>query len=334
MLAKRMLTIFITLPLILALAACGSAAEEQTGPEELTPVTLVLDWTPNVNHIGAYVALAQGWFEEQGLGVSIIEPGDNLALQLVAAGQAEFGYSYQEEVTYARPAGAAAVSIAAVIQHNTSCFAAPVENGIKSVADFQGKVYGGWGGQVEEALIAYLLEKEGFQPQVTCVNLGSSDFFAATQGGEVDFSWIFYGTTGAEAQTRSLELDTIMLRDLDPAFDYYTPVIVAEQEWLATEEHRETARAFLAALSQGYEYAAAQPQQAAELMCSQTEGLDPDQVSAGAQLLAGEWISDAPAWGRQELAVWQGFATWLYEQGLLQQELDAEAAFSNEYLPK
>ena len=328
---KRYLLILI-LVLALTLSACAPAPPAET-EGELTPVTLVLDWTANVNHIGAYVAQAQGWFTEAGLAVNIIEPGDNLALQLVAAGQAQFGYSYQEEVTYARLAGAPAVSVAAVIIGNTCCFAAPVEKNISSVADFQGRVYGGWGGQVETDLIDYLLEQQGLVPDVTSVNLGSSDFFAATspQGG-VDFSWIFYGTTGAEAEARGLELDVIMLRDLDPAFDYYTPVIVAEPGWLADADNAATTRAFLAALSRGYEYAAAEPAAAAELLCAQVEGLDAQQVAIGAEWLAGEWTGQAESWGQQELSVWQDFAAWLYERGLIETQFDAASAFTNEYL--
>ena len=67
--------------------SAGEEASEAANGGELTPVTLVLDWTPNTNHSGAYVAQALGYFEEQGLDVEIIEPGDNLALQLLGQGR-------------------------------------------------------------------------------------------------------------------------------------------------------------------------------------------------------------------------------------------------------
>ena len=147
---KKILLILLALLTLPLFAACG----EQKA-QDLTKITVVLDWVPNINHSGLYVAEAQGYFAEQGLAVDIVQPGDNYALQLVAAGQAEFGFSYQEEVTFARDQHIPVMSVAAVIQHNTSCFAAPAAKQVKSVADFAGKKYGGWGGIVEEALLSY-----------------------------------------------------------------------------------------------------------------------------------------------------------------------------------
>ncbi|MDO4581170.1 MAG: ABC transporter substrate-binding protein [Bacillota bacterium] len=299
--------------------------------EQLTELTVVLDWTPNINHSGIYAAQALGYFAEQGLDVSIVQPGDNYALQIVAAGQAEFGVSYQEEVTFARAAGLPVLSLAAVIQHNTSCFAAPAGKSIDSVADFSGNIYGGWGGEVEEELLNYLVEQQGMAEPVEIINIGSADFFTATET-TVDFSWIFYGVTGVEAELRGVELDVIYLRDIAPEFDYYTPVIVAEEDWLAA--NGELAGRFMSALSRGYQYADAEPQAAAALLIQAEAGLDAELVAAGQQWLAGQYQGDAPYWGWQDIEVWQGFADWLYQRGLLAEEFDAAAAFSNDYLPQ
>ncbi|HZG72342.1 MAG TPA: ABC transporter substrate-binding protein, partial [Chondromyces sp.] len=117
--------------------------------EEKEKVSVVLDWTPNTNHTGIYVAQERGYFEEEGLDVEILLPGEAGADQLVASGKAEFGVSYQEGITQARVQDIPLVSIAAVIQHNTSGFASPVEKGIKEPKDFEGKTYGGWGSPIE-----------------------------------------------------------------------------------------------------------------------------------------------------------------------------------------
>lgn len=324
-----MFVAILALLLILSLGAC-STTENPGGQEELQKITLVLDWVPNINHTGIYVAVAENYFAEQGLQVDIIQPGDNYALQLVAAGQAEFGISYQEEVTFARAANIPIKSIAAVIQHNTSCFASPVGNNISSIADFAGKKYGGWGGEVEEALINYLAEKEGFSEAVEIINIGSADFFAATES-NIDFSWIFYGVTGIEAELRDIELNTIYLRDIDPTFDYYTPVIVAEDNWLS--ENEDIARRFLAAVSKGYNFADREPELAADILISAVPELSADLVKHGLAWMAGQYQGDAAYWGEQKLTVWQDFSDWLYDRELLSQEIDAETAFTNQYLP-
>ncbi|NLF80833.1 MAG: ABC transporter substrate-binding protein [Clostridia bacterium] len=323
---KKILLILLALLTLPLFAACG----EQKA-QDLTKITVVLDWVPNINHSGLYVAEAQGYFAEQGLAVDIVQPGDNYALQLVAAGQAEFGFSYQEEVTFARDQHIPVMSVAAVIQHNTSCFAAPAAKQVKSVADFAGKKYGGWGGIVEEALLSYVAESENFAAPVQIINIGSSDFFAATES-NIDFSWIYYGVTGIEAELRGLQLDTIYIRDIDPAFDYYTPVLVAAEDWLA--DNGDMAKKFLAAVSQGYQYADSHPEQAAAILLAAAPELDAELILAGQSWLAGQYQAEAAYWGEQQTAVWQGFGDWLYQRGLLANPWDADAAFTNEFLPQ
>lgn len=84
-----------------SLCACGSAGDEGEDRE----VTLILDYVPNTNHTGIYVAQEKGYFEEEGITLNIVEPGnDQTSATLVGAGRGEFGVSYQEDVTYARTA--------------------------------------------------------------------------------------------------------------------------------------------------------------------------------------------------------------------------------------
>lgn len=298
-------------------------------------ITVMLDWFPNTNHTGLYVALELGYFAEEGLDVKIVAPGDNYVAQMVARGKAQFGVSYQEDVTFARAAGVPVVSLAAVIQHNTSCFAAPVSKNIKSPADFAGKKYGGWGGAVEQVLLDYLMDKEGATQKVSVIDIGSMDFFSACRA-DIDFSWIYYGWTGIEAELREAEfgdepLDLIWLRKIEEVFDYYTPVLIAEEGWLA--KNGETAEKFLAAVARGYKYAAENPEEAANILLKYVPELPYDLVHASQRWLSPLYQDDAEYWGRQELAVWQDYAVWLTENSLLEPGFVAEDAFTNEYLP-
>lgn len=104
-----------------------NAASSDKKQKSLQKVSVVLDWTPNTNHTGLYVAKEKGYFKQEGLDVNIVKPGETGADQLVASGKAEFGVGYQEGITQARIQGVPIVSIAAIIQHNTSGFASPVE---------------------------------------------------------------------------------------------------------------------------------------------------------------------------------------------------------------
>ena len=222
---------------VLALAACQSKEEpkkeEAAKEDQLEKITMVLDWTPNTNHTGLYVAEAQGYFKDQGLDVEIIQPGDAGADQLVASGKADFGISYQEGVTLARTQGVPLVSIAAIIQHNTSGFAAPKDKGITSPKDFEGKTYGGWGSPIEKAVIETIMKADGGDvAKMDIINAGDADFFTMTEK-DVDFAWIYYGWTGVEAELRGKDIDMVYLTDYSDKLDYYTPVLATNEKMIA-----------------------------------------------------------------------------------------------------
>jgi len=154
---RKASVLFATVMLIL------SAMLITTGCQQKKGVKVLLDWYPNTNHTGLYVALDKGYYKEEGLDVEIIQPPEGGSPELIAAGQGDFGISYQEQITYARTAEnpIPVKAIAAIIQHNTSGFASPVEKNIKSPRDFEGKKYGGWGSPMEEAMLKALMQKEG-----------------------------------------------------------------------------------------------------------------------------------------------------------------------------
>jgi ABC-type nitrate/sulfonate/bicarbonate transport system substrate-binding protein len=298
----------------------------------LKKVTVVLDWTPNTNHTGLYVAEDQGYFEEEGLDVEIIMPGETGADQLIASGKADFGVSYQESITQARIQEVPIVSIAAVIQHNTSGFASPAEKNIVSPKDFAGKSYGGWGSPVEESVIASLMKQENANPaDVSIINMGDTDFFTAVKR-DVDFAWIYYGWTGVEAELRGEKINMIYLTDYSKDLDYYTPVLATNEDMI--ENNPETVKAFLKATSKGYQYSIDEPTKAADILIAAAPDLDADLVKKSQEWLAPKYQDDAPRWGEQKLEVWENYATWMHENKLLEKQLNAKEAFTNEFLPE
>ncbi|MGD6801425.1 ABC transporter substrate-binding protein [Rossellomorea aquimaris] len=306
----------------------GSGSES----EALKEVSVVLDWTPNTNHTGLYAAKENGYFEEEGLDVEIIMPGEAGADSIVASGQADFGVGYQEGVTQARVQDVPLVSIAAVIQHNTSGFASPADKNIESPKDFEGKTYGGWGSPVEEAVMASIMGQENADvSEVDIVNMGDSDFFTAVQR-DIDFAWIYYGWTGIEAELRNEDINMIYLTDYSEKLDYYTPVLTTNEDLI--EEDPETVKAFLAAASKGYNFSIDNPEEAAQILIDAAPDLDEELVKKSQEWLASRYTDDAPRWGEQKLEVWKNYADWMFENELLESELDAEQAFTNEFLPE
>jgi ABC-type nitrate/sulfonate/bicarbonate transport system substrate-binding protein len=320
-------------------AAATSAATEKpaattaasTKPAKLTDVKVVLDWTPNTNHTGLYVAKDQGYFEQEGLNVEIIQPGEGGSEGMVAAGKAEFGVSVQESITNARIQGVPIVSIAAIIQHNTSGFASPVGKNIKAPKDFEGKTYGGYGAPVEMAVIESLMQQEKADvSKVKVVNIGSADYFTAVKR-DIDFAWIYYAWTGVDAELRNEPLNMIYLTKYSDKLDYYTPVLATSEKMI--KEKPEIVKAFTAAAAKGYQFAIDKPEEAANMLLKAVPDLDKKLVIASQKWLSPKYKDDAPRWGEQKRAVWENYATWMLDHKLLEKKLDVDAAFTNDFLP-
>lgn len=307
----------------------GGAAAGQTKP--LKNVKVVLDWTPNTNHTGLYAAKALGYYEQEGLNVEIVQPGQSGADTMVATGEAQFGVSYQESLTQARVQNVPLVSIGAIIQHNTSGFASPAAKNIKTPKDFEGKTYGGWGSPSENAMIESLMKLEKADSgKVKIVNIGEADYFTAVKK-DVDFAWIYYGWTGVEAELRGEPINMIYLTKYSDKLDYYTPLLVTNEKMI--KDSPDLVKAFMSATSKGYEYAISKPDEAADILIKAAPDLDPKLVKASQKWLSPKYKDDAPRWGEQKQVIFENYANWMYDNKLLDKKLDASKAFTNDFLP-
>jgi ABC-type nitrate/sulfonate/bicarbonate transport system substrate-binding protein len=301
-----------------------------------TNVTLMLDWTPNTNHLGIYVAQAKGFYQEANLTVEIQQPGDVQVEQIVGTGKAQFGISYEEQATYSRAANVPIVSVAAIIQHNTSGFAAlHKKHPLKSPADLAGLRYGKFGSPVEQPMLDILLKCTGSAKgaeSIQFIDIGFSPPLPLMDQDRIDFVWLFYGWDGIRARQQGYELDFIMLRDYTQCVpDYYTPLLITNEDLIKNKA--DVVRAFVQATARGYAYSTQNPDEAADALLKLAPDLDANLVKESAAWLAPQFQADAPRWGQQKVEIWQGFMDFLLKNGALKEHIDVKAAFTNEFLP-
>ena len=312
----------------------GCSKKEEKSADGGEKVTVVLDWTPNTNHTGLYTALENGYYKEQGLDVEIVQPPEGGAASLVASGKADFGISYQEEVTYAKTSDdpLPIKAIAAVIQHNSSGFASPKDKNIKTPKDFEGKIYGGWGSESETAAIKAVMEKTGADfDKVTIADIGQDDFFTATTN-SVDFAWIYEGWDVVQAKLKNFDLNFIPLNQFDKRLDYYTPVIISNETLL--NDNPELAKKFMKATTEGYKFAIDNPEEAAKTLVKHAPEIDEELAIESQKFLASKYKDDAPRWGEMKDEVWNNYTAFLKEYGLINKDLKPEDAYTNEFLPQ
>lgn len=337
---KKLFAIILSCALMVsALAGCGaqkSDDKKSSGDSaEKTKVTFVLDWTPNTNHTGLYVAQEKGYFSDAGLEVEIVQPPEDGAEMLVGSGNAQFGVSFQDSLLPA-VAGDNAMpieAVAAVVQHNTSGIISRKGEGMDTPKGMEGKKYATWDLPIEKATLKQVIEDDGGDfDKVELIPSTVTDEVSALQSQAVDAIWIFYGWAGVATEVAGLETDYFAFKDIDPVFDYYTPVIIGNSNWM--KENPDTAKAFLDALKKGYEFAIDSPEEAAEMLLNNAPELDKDLVIASQKYLSKEYKADVEQWGYIDPARWNAFYNWINENSLFDTEIPENTGFTNEYLPQ
>ncbi len=331
---KKIIAVFLSVLLVCCTAAC-SAPESANGKK----ITVCLDWTPNTNHTGLYVALAKGYYADAGLDVTLVQPPENGATQACAAGQAQFAVDAQDTLAPAfsadTPLGVTAV--AALVQHNTSGILSKAEQGMDRPAGLEGKTYLTWDSPTELAIMENIVTNDGGDwSKVTRIPNTVTEEAQDVNVNPDHAIWVFYGWGGINAQVNSIDTDFFFFKDLNPVFDYYTPVLIANNDFLANDP--QTAKDFLQATELGYLYAAENPDEAAQILIDgdETHSLSGSEalVKASQKYLSEQYVSDAPAWGYIAPERWDGFYAWLYAQALVGKELPAGTGYSNDYLPQ
>ena len=338
---KRLLALMLAAAAALSLSGCSgqennSSTAENSGSEELTKVSIVLDWTPNTNHTGLYVAQKMGYYEEAGLEVEILPAPEGGSSALVAAGGADFGIDAQDTLAPAFVGKDAlpVTAVAALIQHNTSGIISLASDNIQSPKDLEGKTYATWENPVEQAVIKSLMEADGGDfSKLNLVPSTVSDVITALNT-NIDTVWIFYAWDGVATELKGYDTNFMDFAKLNTTFDYYTPIIIANNDFLA--ENPDTAKAFLSAVAQGYEYAIEHPEEAAQILIDGDDtgalaGME-DLIVASQKWMADQYKAEVEQWGYIDPARWNAFYNWLSEKDLVDIAIPENTGFSNDYL--
>jgi ABC-type nitrate/sulfonate/bicarbonate transport system substrate-binding protein len=323
-------------------AACSSGAPAGSAASgALTTVTLALDWTPNTNHTGIFVAQQLGYFKAAGINLKIIPYGSTAPETLISSHQADFGISYQDGLTEAAADGGDITSVYAITQKTDVVIGVRASSDITSPAQLDGKTYAGYGSPLEVPMLTYIIKHAGGTGQFKDVTL-NTDAYQALYAGQADFAM-------PEPTWEVIQAKLVgePLRTFDPsAYGFpaiYSAIIASSHKYL--DANGATARKFIAAVDKGYEYAAANPAAAANLLIQANEsvlGTQKELVDQSAALEAAQYYKDADGQiGVQSQQRWQALTDFLFQNGILTdaagkpltKEPSVSALFTNAYLP-
>jgi putative hydroxymethylpyrimidine transport system substrate-binding protein len=320
------------LALSLGLSACGEKSEDVKG--EAQHLTLTLDFYPNPDHAGIYMAQKLGYFKEAGLDVEVQTPSDPSApLKLLATGQTDLAISYEPEVILAREQGLGVRAVAALVNRPLTSLIWLNKSGIDGVAGLRGKTIATAGIPYQDAYLKTILARAKLQPaDVKSVNVGFgllpallSDKAQAMLGG-------FSNVEGVDLRLRGKDPVVTPVDELGvPSYDEL--VLAASEKQL--EEDPQAIRLFLAALARGTTAAAKDPQATAKVLEEANPALDPKLTRA--ELAATLPLLNPPRgkrpYGYMDPALWTEFSGWMRDNELIEGLPPSSELLSNAYLP-
>lgn len=303
---------------LIAAAAAALAAGPALAQKE---ISVALDWTPNTNHVGLYVAEAEGYYDAAGLDVTILPYADTSSGTLVANGVGEFGVLSALGFYTQRAAGADLQAVFAVMQRETGRLVFDgTRDDIRTPADLDGLTYAGFGTGWEETLIATMIRAAGGEGAFETVTLGTSAY-EALESGRVDFTLEVYTWEGVNAKLRGREQGSFRYADYGVP-EGHTTFIGARQEWL--DANPGTAEAFLRATRRGYAFAVENPQAAADILIEATgDVLDNEALVRGSMeaiVEGGFMATEDGEVGLIDSAKVAATGTFLFEAGILRDE--------------
>jgi NitT/TauT family transport system substrate-binding protein len=289
----------------------------------MADLELALDWTPNTNHTGIFVAEAKGYFAEAGLDVQIRSPAaDDYAetpAKRVATGKSDLAIAPSESAIsyHTHPDYPDLTAVAAVCQRDTSAIVTLAESGIDRPAKLDGATYASYDARFEDHIVRQLIRNDGGDGDIeirTPPKLGIPNTLLE---GTADATWVFMPWEGLLAERDGVELDAFRLDDYGVPYGY-TPTLLATPETIASDADR-LADA-LDAIGRGYAFAAENPVSAADLLCRVADGShldDREFVRESQRRIAPAYLTDAGDWGVMARERWADFVDWLVGEGIL-----------------
>ena len=326
---KKIIAIVLSGCIVLSFAACSNVSKD----DNTTDITICLDYTPNTNHTGIFVAKEKGYFKQAGLNVEIVQPSEGSAAEICASGKAQFAIDFQDYLASSYIQNLGITAVAAIINHNTAGIIGR-SGELETPKGLEGDTYATYMAPIELAMTKSLCKNAGGdEATINFVNDYPSNAAQALNNKQFDSLCIYYAWDGINAQMTG-DYDFLLYRELNPVFDYYSPVIIANNDFLNSSP--DIAKKFLEAVKKGYEYAIDNPEESAEILIAsdETGALNGREefVKESQKWISTQYIGDGEKWGYIDGERWDNFYAWCFENGAIDTKIPEKTGYTNDYL--
>ena len=289
----------------------------------MTAIDLALDWTPNTNHTGFYVAQAEGYYADREVDVAIHSPADDeydtTPAKRVATGEStvaiapsESAISYHTHLDYD-----SLTAIAAVCQEDKSAIVTLEDSGVDRPADLDGKRYASYDARFEDHIVRQLVRNDGGEGDIEIATPPKLGIWNTLLDGDADATWVFMPWEGVMAARDGIGLNEFYLDEYDVPYGY-TPLLLARPDTIDSEA--DLLADFLAATAEGYRFAVDNPDEAADILREEATGMDnddPEFLRESQREIADAYLTDDGEWGVMDHSRWETFVDWLANTEIL-----------------
>lgn len=296
---KKSLRAFIAAIAVTALSAAGltACAPAADAPDtQARPVSFMLSWAPDTNHIGVYVAQHKGWFARQGLAVEVLAVAKSGAEQAVNSGLADFALSSLANVATFSTKGAELTQVLQVQQKPSAIWCALAGNSaITRPRDLDGATFASFGSNESDAVVKRMIQTDGGKGEFSTVTVGT-DTFRTLISGKADFGGFYATWEGVQARLHGPQLRCFHAENYGVPGNPDAIGIITSRALIAKDP--QLVRDFVQAVQRGYEYAYAHPAEAAQILVQEAPeaNLDPQLVQTSmATIVKGQYWGDSAA---------------------------------------
>ncbi len=299
-------------------------------------LTLALDWTPNINHIGFFVAHDLGLYAQRGIQLSIsnpvedhyqMTPGKKLEL-----GRADFAIApFETVISLNNKANKVdAVAVYAILQEDLSSIVTLADSAIDSPSQLDSKSYASYKARYEDHIVRQLIKNDQGQGNLNIIYPNKLGIWNTLLEGKADSTWIFDNWEGVEAEAKGVRLHKFKMQDYGIPYGY-SPVILTKMD--AIKKNKEVYQQFIQGTKEGFLFAKKDPQAAVAILRKYVTDYDLHNVDLDQSLqVTAPFFGDENTSGIMQAERVQAFTKWLVDNGLEEAHILQQTLYSNELL--
>lgn len=298
-------------------------------------LTLALDWTPNINHIGFFVAQENGFYDEEKIDLNILDPSSDeyqiTPAKKVEKGIADFALCPTESLLSYRTKSQPfpLLAIAAILQDDLSAIVVKKDKNIDSPKNLDGRTYASYQAKYEDEIVKQMIINDGGKGDIEVIYPEKLGIWKTVLNNSFDATWIFMNWEGIQINDVKEQFNFFYLSDFKIPYSY-SPVLVANEQLITAKNDAYTR--FLKATKKGYLFAANNQKASADILAKFIPEKDQSINLLSALEVTAKSFGDENSWGTLDNKVIETFLNWIYNKGLETQKIMAKDIYTNSLL--